>query len=82
MIANGIELYTVIVRLHGKRADLLAEVTVSTMQHFKGRLKTITLDNGRTFSAYETIAEALGAQIDFAHPHALWECGINKTPMG
>ena len=75
-------LYTVIVRLTGKRADLLAEAAVQGMQHLKDRVKTITLDNGLEFSRHETIAEGLEADIYFAHPYASWERGINENTNG
>jgi len=39
-------LYTVIVRLTGKRADLLAEAAIESMEHLKDKVKTITFDNG------------------------------------
>ncbi|BBL99938.1 hypothetical protein GL2_00130 [Microbulbifer sp. GL-2] len=38
-------LYTVIVRLTGKRSDLLAEAAVSHMVSIKDKIKTITFDN-------------------------------------
>jgi len=75
-------LYTVIVRLSGKRADLLAEAAVRNMLHLKGKVKTITLDNGLEFSGHETIAKALNAKIYFAHPYASWERGINENTNG
>ncbi|MES9827251.1 MAG: IS30 family transposase [Candidatus Thiodiazotropha sp.] len=75
-------LYTVIVRLTGKRADLLAEAAVQGLQHLKDRVKTITLDNGLEFARHETIAEGLGADIYFAHPYASWERGINENTNG
>ncbi|MCU7842019.1 MAG: IS30 family transposase [Candidatus Thiodiazotropha sp. (ex Troendleina suluensis)] len=75
-------LYTVIVRLTGKRADLLAEAAVQGMQHLKDRVKTITLDNGLEFAGHETIAEGLEADIYFAHPYASWERGINENTNG
>ncbi|OOZ73963.1 IS30 family transposase [Solemya velum gill symbiont] len=75
-------LYTVIVRLTGKRADLLAEAAVQNMQYLKDRVKTITFDNGLEFSGHETIAEGLDADIYFAHPYASWERGINENTNG
>lgn len=75
-------LYTVIVRLTGKRADLLAEAAVQGLQHLKDRVKTITLDNGLEFARHETIAEGLGTDIYFAHPYASWERGINENTNG
>lgn len=75
-------LYTVIVRIAGKRADLLAEEAIQGMQHLKDRVKTITLDNGLEFAKHEAIAEGLGADIYFAHPYASWERGINENTNG
>ena len=39
-------LYTVIMRLTGKRSDLLAEIAVKGMKALTSKVKTITLDNG------------------------------------
>ena len=75
-------LYTVIRRLTGKRADLLAESAIDAMADMKEKVKTITLDNGLEFSAHESIAEGLDANIYFAHPYASWERGINENTNG
>ena len=75
-------LYTVIARLTGKRADLLAEATIDSMRHLKDKIKTITLDNGLEFSEHEEIARGLQADIYFAHPYCSWERGINENTNG
>lgn len=75
-------LYTVIARLTGKRADLLAKVAIDSMKHLKSRIKTITLDNGLEFAAHEDIAKGLKTDIYFAHPYASWERGINENTNG
>jgi IS30 family transposase len=75
-------LYTVIIRLTGKRADLLAEATIEGMKHLKARVKTITLDNGLEFAKHAVLAEGLEADIYFAHPYASWERGINENTNG
>ncbi len=75
-------LYTVIVRLTGKRADLLAKAAVSKMKVMKSKVKTITFDNGLEFADHATIAEGLGADVYFAHPYASWERGINENTNG
>lgn len=75
-------LYSVIMRLAGKRADLLAEAAVAGMKHLKDRVKTITLDNGLEFAKHALIAEGLEADIYFAHPYASWERGINENTNG
>ena len=75
-------LYTVIKRLTGKRADLLAKEAIKAMIDMKDKVKTITFDNGLEFSAHESIAEGLEAAIYFAHPYASWERGINENTNG
>lgn len=75
-------LYTVIVRLNGKHADLLAAAAVKHMKSLKEKVTTITFDNGLEFAAHETIAKGLNADIYFAHPYASWERGINENTNG
>ena len=75
-------LYTVIVRLSGKRADLLAKSAIQGMRHLKDKIKTITLDNGLEFAKHEMIARGLETDIYFAHPYASWERGINENTNG
>ncbi|QFT56226.1 IS30 family transposase [Microbulbifer sp. THAF38] len=75
-------LFTVIVRLTGKRSDLLAEAAVSHMVSFKNKFKTITFDNSLEFAGHETIAEGLEANIYFSHPYSSWEREINENTNG
>jgi IS30 family transposase len=75
-------LYTVIIRLTGKRADLLAQAAIKGMKKLKDHIKTITFDNGLEFSEHEKIAHALNADIYFAHPYASWERGTNENTNG
>lgn len=75
-------LYTVIARLTGKRADLLAETAVKAMKPMASRIHTLTLDNGLEFAQHEKIAKQLKADIYFAHPYASWERGINENTNG
>ena len=75
-------LYTVIIRLTGKHADLLAQAAIKGMKALKDQIETITFDNGLEFSEHENIARALDADIYFAHPYASWERGINENTNG
>lgn len=43
---------------------------------------TITCDNGKEFAAHEEIAQALDADIYFAHPYSSWERGTNENTNG
>lgn len=75
-------LWTVIVRLTGKRADLLADAAIEAMRDIRSKVKTITFDNGLEFADHERIAQGLDADIYFAHPYASWERGINENTNG
>lgn len=75
-------LYTVIAKLPGKQADILADVAVESMAQYRSKVKTITLDNGLEFAAHEVMAAGLKADIYFAHPYASWERGINENTNG
>ena len=75
-------LFTIMVKLGGKRADLLSEALIKSMSAFKQRVKTITFDNGWEFSYHQKIAKALKADIYFAHPYSSWERGINENTNG
>lgn len=75
-------LYTVIVKLTNKRADVLTEALINGLSNFKQWVKTITFDNGWEFSFHQQIAEALETDVYFAHPYASWERGINENTNG
>jgi IS30 family transposase len=75
-------LYTVIVKLDGKRAEPLATALINRMKKEKGRIKTITFDNGHEFADHERMAKKLGAKVYFAHPYSSWERGRNENTNG
>jgi len=58
-------------------------VKESMIELLKGYpVHTITCDNGMEFAAHEEIAQALAAEIYFAHPYASWERGTNENTNG
>lgn len=75
-------LFSVIVRLTGKRTVLLADALIQEMRGLQSRIKTITFDNGLEFAEHQRIAEALGAKSYFAHPYSSWERGTNENTNG
>lgn len=75
-------LYTMIMRLTGKRSDLLARAAIDGMRHLKSKIKTITFDNGLEFAAHAEIGKGLKTEIYFAHPYASWERGTNENTNG
>jgi len=44
--------------------------------------KSTTLDNGKEFAAHERIAQAIKADVYFAHPYSSWERGTNENANG
>ncbi|PJE80649.1 hypothetical protein CI610_00388 [invertebrate metagenome] len=75
-------LYTVIVRLTGKRTGLLAKASIASIQTLKQKTKTMTFDKGLEFAGHEKIAKRLDAGIYFAHLYVSWEREINEKTNG
>lgn len=48
----------------------------------KGKIKTITLDNGTEFHDYERVEKQLGVKFYFATPYRSWERGANENTNG
>ena len=45
-------------------------------------VRTITVDNGTEFHAYQALERATAARIYFATPHHAWERGTNENTNG
>jgi len=75
-------LFTVVKRIESKHAKITADAFIESMLPLKGSVYTITLDNGKEFAQHERIAQALGADVYFAHPYSSWERGINENTNG
>lgn len=55
---------------------------ISALSSVKDLILSITFDRGKEFSGYKEIAEALDAQMYFAHPYSSWERGTNENSNG
>jgi transposase, IS30 family len=75
-------LFTVIAKLNGKQADLLAQAAVTHLKMHQGQVHAISFDNGLESACHEQIAAGLGADIYFAHPYCSWERGTNENTNG
>ena len=75
-------LYTVIIKVNGKRAKPLATALTRRMKPEKDRIKTITFDNGHEFADPERVATKLAAKIYFAHLYSSWERDRNENTNG
>lgn len=68
--------------LEGKRSDEVMIAMIEALRPFVGKLRSITLDNGKEFSGHETVSKVLGVPIYFAHPYSSWERGLNENTNG
>jgi IS30 family transposase len=70
-------------RLAGKHADpaaaALAALLAALPQAWR---RTLTLDNGKEFSRFQAIEEAIGISVYFADPYAAWQRGANENSNG
>lgn len=75
--------YLVSFKLSGKQSVPLSESTISALAPIPARLRrTMTLDNGKEFAAFEKTDQALKMKTFFANPHAPWERGTNENTNG
>jgi len=74
--------YTVMGKLQRHcAADANARVIELIGRH-RGRISTITADNGTEFHSYKQIEAATGVEFYFATPHHSWERGTNENTNG
>ena len=75
--------YLIAFLLPKMRATLLASLSAARFRHIpKEKRKTLTLDNGVEFSAWELLEEKSGMTIYFAYPYHAWERGSNENTTG
>lgn len=67
---------------YGKDAKNLALTVIEILKPLKKKLKTITTDNGKEFSAHEIISEALGVDVFFTDPYSSWQKGAIENANG
>lgn len=67
---------------YGKDAEKLALTVIEKLKPIKRKLKTITTDNGKEFSAHEIISEALGVNVFFTDPYSSWQKGAIENANG
>lgn len=58
------------------------KVTIEMLMPYKDFVHMITADNSREFAGHQEIAEALDADVYFAHPYSSWERGANENANG
>ena len=81
-VVDRASLYTVCSRVLSRTARVVSQAIIRLLRPFKGRVQTLTFDNGSEFVKHETIGQALEATTYFAHPYSSWERGINENTNG
>ena len=74
--------FTVAAQVNSKCAADVTKATIALLTPFMPLVHTITADNGKEFSYHDQIANALDAEVYFAHPYSSWERGLNENTNG
>jgi IS30 family transposase len=74
--------FTLIKIIKRRTAAATKRAIIHMLKPYKLKTLTITLDNGKEFTAHQDIARELGAEVYFAHPYASWERGTNENTNG
>ncbi len=74
--------FTLIEKVERKTAQAVSDAMHRLLTPYRGKVHTITSDNGREFAGHEEIAKRLQADFYFAHPYASWERGTNENTNG
>ena len=75
-------LFTVAALVDCKQADVVTAATIQLLTPLKGRVHTITADNGKEFAYHEELVDQLETKVYFAHPYSSWERGLNENTNG
>ncbi|MDC1206881.1 IS30 family transposase [Akkermansiaceae bacterium] len=74
--------FTIIAKAASKSADHVSMAIMSRLVKHRGKLHTLTFDNGKEFAAHAVIDAILDCQSYFAHPYSSWERGLNENTNG
>lgn len=75
--------YLVAFKLPDKTASKLSLGTIAALTQLPASFRrTMTVDNGKEFAAFESTDQALNMSTFFANPHAPWERGTNENTNG
>ncbi|MBW8185215.1 IS30 family transposase [Shewanella nanhaiensis] len=75
--------YLIAKKIDDKRAASFNRVSIEAFQTLpKEKRHTLTLDNGKEFSAFKELESAVGIDIYFADPYSSWQRGANEHANG
>lgn len=76
--------YMLMKKLDKKNAVLTEKAVIALLEQHKnkGKVHTITADNGSEFANHKEISKTLNINFYFAHPYSSWERGLNENTNG
>jgi|OM-RGC.v1.006119250 transposase, IS30 family len=74
--------FLLIEKCPSKNASEVRKAMIKSLKPYKGRIYTITSDNGKEFSEHALVAQKLGVRYFFAKPYAAWQRGLNENTNG
>lgn len=74
--------YTIMEKLKSKTAEEVYNAITKRLSKLPHKVRSITFDNGKEFSAHERIAKKLKTKCYFAAPYHSWERGLNEHTNG
>ncbi len=75
-------LFNLIAKLPNKEAATVAAALIIALTPYKGKILTITSDNGTEFARHKEVANALGLDWYFADPYSSQQRGCNENQNG
>lgn len=75
-------LFNFIVKIPNKEAETIKSAIISTLEPYRGLIKTITSDNGTEFAQHDAIASKLAIDWYFADPYCSQQRGCNENQNG
>jgi transposase, IS30 family len=74
--------YVVIKKLSARSVEQANTALARSIIGLKGKIRTITLDNGTEFHGYKSVEDQLHVKFYFATPYHSWERGTNENTNG
>lgn len=68
--------------LADRKSDRVNKAIAEMLAPYKGRVHSLTVDNGKEFYKHKELAGLLGVAVFFADPYASWQRGANENLNG
>lgn len=75
-------LFNIIEKIPDKKACTVKKALLKALKPYKGKVYSITSDNGTEFARHETVAEQIGLNWYFADPYKSQQRGCNENQNG